>query len=68
MGDPCHCQSRGKDEGGTDHRLLPQSASVYLGTSIENGVRAMAGDCFSVHLPVKGDDFLHEVFPDGYTS
>lgn len=68
MGDPCRCQSRGKDEAGTDHRFLPQSSSVYLGTSIENGVRAIVGDCFSVRLPVKGDNFLHEVSPDGCSS
>lgn len=68
MGDPCPRQSRGKDEAGTDQRFLPQSSSVYLGTSIEKGVRAIAGDCFSVCLPVRSDNFLCEVFPDGYTS
>lgn len=59
MGDPCPCQSRGKDEAGTDQRFLPQS-SVFLGTSIEKGVRAIAGHCFSLRLPVKDDNFLHE--------
>lgn len=68
MGDPCPCQSRGKDEAGTDQRFVPQSSSVYLGTSIEKGVRAIAGDCFSVRLPVRSVNFLREVFPDGYTS
>lgn len=67
VGDPCHCHSRSKDEAGTDQRFLPQS-SVFLGTSIEKGVRAIAGHCFSLSLPVKGDNFLQEVLPDGCTS
>lgn len=57
-----HCQSGGKEEAGNNHRFLPQSSSDYLGTSTETGARAAVGDCISVCLPVKSDNFLHEIF------
>lgn len=65
----CHYQSRDKGEASTNHRFLPQS-SDYFDNSTETGARATAGDYISVSLPVKSDNFLHEVFffHDRYTS